>query len=167
MKRLVTFGMLVFALGAAGAATAGVGSWGSWEPTFQGPISVPAGVVCSFPVTVEPVHEDLRIRYHFDEAGSPDGYEVVGPLIARVTNTTTGASVVRNLSGQGIVLFQQDGSWDAVVNGGFLIFFLTGDEPASALLYLTGHTVLHGSPAGQKMLVSYTGPREKLCETLA
>ena len=74
---------------------------------------------------------------------------------------------MRNLSGQGIVLFAPDGSWDAVVNGGFLIFFRGTDDPANALLYLTGHTVLHWTAAGQKTLVSQTGPGENLCETLA
>ena len=166
MKRLVIFAIVVFALGAVGTAAAG-GSWSNWEPTEQGPISVPAGTVCSFPVTAEPVRQDLRLRYHYDDAGNPDGYEVVGPLIARVTNTSTGASVVRNLSGQGIVMFAPDGSWDAIVNGGFLIFFRAGDDPANALLYFTGHTVLHGSPTGQKTLVSHTGPGENLCDTLA
>jgi hypothetical protein len=167
VKRLVTFGILVFALGAAGAAAADGGSWSKWEPTYQGPISTPAGTVCSFPVTAEPVRQNLRIRYHYDEAGNQDGYQVVGPLIARVTNTATGESVVRNLSGHGTVMFQPDGSWDAVVNGGFLIFFRAGDEPANALLFFHGHTVLHGTPTGQKTLVSYTGRGENLCDTLA
>ena len=166
MRRLVTFCLIVLALGAAGTALADAGSWSKWEPTYQGPISVPAGTTCAFPITAEPVRQDLRIRYHSDETGNLDGYEVVGPLIARITNTSTGASVIRNLSGEGIVIFQPDGSWDAVVNGGFLIFFRAGDEPANALLFYTGHTVLHGSPTGQKTLVSHTSPAENLCETL-
>ena len=118
-------------------------------------------------MTAEPVSQNLRLRYHYDDAGNADGYEVAGPLIARVTNTSTGKSVVRNLSGQGTVLFGPDGSWDAVVNGGFLILFRAGDEPANALLFFQGHTVLHGLPTGEKTLVSHTGQGENLCETLA
>jgi hypothetical protein len=167
MKRLVILGILVAALGAVGAAAAEGGSWGNWEATEQGPISVPAGAVCSFPVTAEPVRQNLRLRYHYDNAGNADGYEVVGPLIARITNTATGTSVVRNLSGQGTVLFAPDGSWDAVVNGGFLIFFRAGDEPANDLLFFEGQTVLHGLPTGEKTLLSHTGQGENVCETLA
>ena len=167
MKRLFMVGLLVATFGAASTAAAAGGSWGSWEPTGQGPISVAAGAVCAFPITAEPVRQDLRLRYHYDDAGTIDGYEVVGPLIARVTNTATGTSVIRNLSGQGIVIFAPDGSWQAVVNGGFLLFFRATDEPANALLFFEGHTVLNGTSTGQKTLVSHTAPGENLCETLA
>ena len=167
MKRLASLSLLILSLVFAATAAADTGPWGKWEPTFQGPISVPAGAVCSFPVTAEPVNEDLRIRYHFDEAGNPDGYQVVGTLIARITNTATGASAVRNLSGHGTVMFQPDGSWDAVVEGGFLVFFRSGDRPSHQLLFFDGRTVLHGLPTGEKALVSSTGNTENLCETLA
>jgi hypothetical protein len=167
MKRLVILAVAVAIFGAATAAAADNGSWGNWEPTEQGAISVSAGAVCPFPVTAEPVRQDLRLRYHYDQAGNADGYEVIGPLVARVTNTSTGKSVIRNLSGQGTVIFGPDGSWEGVVNGGFLIFFRAADDPARALLFFEGHTVLHGSPTGEKTLVSQTGQSENLCTTLA
>ena len=121
------------ALGAPAAATAANGSYGPWEPIYQGPITAPAGYVCSFTVTAEPVYERPQIRYHYDDAGSIDGYQVTGPLVARITNTKTGASVQRNLSGLGTVTLNPDGSYDAVVNGNFLVFFLGGDNPQSEL----------------------------------
>jgi hypothetical protein len=167
VKRLAGLSLLILSFVFAATAAADTGTWGKWEPTFQGPISVPAGAVCSFPVTAEPVREDLRIRYHFDEAGNPDGYQVVGSLIARITNTATGVSVVRNLSGHGTVMFQPDGSWDADVEGGFLVFFRSADQPANQLLYFDGRTLLHGLPTGEKALVGSAGHTENLCETLA
>src|SRR2546430_9982033 len=90
MKRLVTvvLGTVLFVC-AVGAATAAEGSWGPWEPTYQGPITAPAGTVCAFPVRAEPVRQDMAFRYHYDEAGNPDGYQVKGPLIARITNLDT------------------------------------------------------------------------------
>ena len=151
----------------AGGAAASEGSWGPWEPTFQGPITAPAGVVCPFSVTAEPVFERLRLRYHYSDAGVVDGYQVTGPLVARITNAATGVSVERNLSGLGAVTLNPDGSYDAVVNGNFLVFFLAVDDPANALLFFSGRTLLHGSAAGAKTLVSQTGPGENLCETLA
>jgi len=111
--------------------------------------------------------ENLKLRYHHDSAGNIDGYEVAGPLIARVTNTENGKSIQQNLASKGTVFFNPDGSYDAVVDGNFLIFFLGGDNPAHELLLLTGSTVLHGSPTGEKTLVSTNGRTENLCETLA
>src|SRR5918912_4157616 len=148
MKRLAAVFLSVVALALAGAGTtrAADGSYGPWEPTYQGPITAPAGVVCPFTVTAEPVREDLRVRYHYDSAGNIDGYEATGQLIARITNEENGKSVVRNLSGPGTVTFNPDGSYDAVVGGNFLVFFLGQDDPSHVLLLLTGKTVLHGSP---------------------
>ena len=159
--------VLGLALAAAGTAAADDGSYGPWEPTYQGAITAPAGAVCPFTVTAEPVKENLSVRYHYDSAGNVDGYEAKGLLIARITNVETGKSVVRNLSGPGTVTFNPDGSYDAVVEGNFLVFFLARDNPSNQLLLLTGRTVLHGAPTGEKSIVSHTGPVENLCETLA
>jgi hypothetical protein len=168
MKRLaaISLSTVAFALAGASATSAADGSYGPWQPTYQGPITAPAGTVCSFTVTAEPVREDLRIRYHYDAAGNVDGYEASGQLIARVTNAETGASVVRNLSGPGTVTFSPDGSYDASVAGNFLVFFLAQDNPSNELLLLSGRTVLHGDANGVKTLVSHDGQVENLCATL-
>jgi hypothetical protein len=167
MKRLliISFAVFALALGAAQAAAAD-GSWGSWEPTFQGAISVPAGVVCPFAISAEPVREDLAVRYHYDESGAVDAYQFKGPLVARITNLDTGASVERSLSGFGTVTPHADGSYDAVFEGGLLLFQRSGDSPSSELLLLTGRTELHGSPTGVKTVVSASGQSEDLCKTL-
>jgi hypothetical protein len=169
MKRFAALFVSTFALalvGAAAGAAADDGSYGPWQPTYQGPITAPAGAVCTFSVTAEPVREDLRVRYHFDSAGNVDGYEASGQLIARITNNETGASVVRNLSGPGTVTFNPDGSYDAVVSGDFLIFLLAQDSPSHQLNLYSGHTVLHGAPDGAKTVVSNSGSVENLCDTL-
>jgi hypothetical protein len=168
MKRLaaVFLGVFGLALLGAGGVAAADGSYGPWQPTYQGPITAPAGVVCPFEVTAEPVREDLRVRYHYDADGNVDGYEASGQLIGRITNDETGASVVRNLSGPGTVTFNPDGSYDAEVSGDFLVFFLAQDSPSNELLLLSGHTVLHGAPSGEKTLVSSSGQTENLCNTL-
>jgi hypothetical protein len=169
MKRVAALIVAVLGLALAGIATAadtGTG-YGAWESTFQGPITAPTGLVCPFQVTAAPVREDLRVRYHYDADGNIDGYQATGQLIARITNDETGKSVVRNLSGPGTVTFYPDGSYDAVASGGFLIFFLPGDDPSQQLLLLPGHTVLHGAADGTKTLVSHEGTAENLCETLA
>jgi hypothetical protein len=160
-------GILALGLVGARATSAADGSYGPWQPTSQGAITTPAGVVCPFEVTAEPVREDLRIRYHYDSAGNVDGYQVTGQLIGRITNDETGASVVRNLSGPGTVNLGADGSYDAFVSGDFLVFFLASDNPSNALLLISGHSVLHGAATGEKTLVSYSGHVENLCETLA
>jgi hypothetical protein len=170
MKRLAALLLLfsTFGLAAVGAGAAAEGNgYGPWEATYQGPITAPAGAVCSFSVTASPVREDLRVRYHYDAAGNVDGYEATGQLIARITNDETGASVVRNLSGPGTVTLYPDGSYDATASGNFLIFFLAQDNPSQQLLLLSGSTVLHGDANGVKTLVSHEGQVENLCDTLA
>ena len=157
---------LGLALAGAAAGTAAPDGYGPWQPTYQGPITTPAGVVCPFTVTAEPVREDIRVRYHYDSAGNIDGYEATGQLIARITNDETGASVVRNGSGPGTVTFNPDGSYDAVASGDFIVFFLAQDSPSNQLLVLSGRTVLHGAANGVKTLVSHSGQVENLCETL-
>jgi hypothetical protein len=131
MKRLAAVFLSIFALAlfSAGTISAADGSYGRWQATYQGPITAPAGVVCPFMVTAEPVREDIRV--HYDSDGNVDGYEATGQLIARITNDETGASVVRNLSGPGTVAFNPDGSYDAVATGDFLVFLLPQDDPSS------------------------------------
>jgi hypothetical protein len=168
MRRVaaLVLGVLAFTLAGVPASAGADGSYGPWEPTYQGAITAPAGSVCSFTVTAEPVRENLSVRYHYDAAGNVDGYQAKGLLIARITNVETGSSVVRNLSGPGAVTFNPDGSYDAVVEGNFLVFFLGSDNPANELLLLTGRTELHGAPSGEKTLVSHAGGVENLCDTL-
>jgi hypothetical protein len=169
MKRLVAASLTMFALAlaAAGTTTAADGAYGPWQATYQGAITAPAGSVCAFTVTAEPVREDLRFRYHYDSDGNVDGYQATGQLIAKITNVDTGTSVVRNLSGPGTVTFNADGSYDAVVNGDFLVFFLAEDDPSHALLLFSGRTVLHGAPNGAKTLIAQSGQVENLCDTLS
>ena len=111
------------------------------------------------------MHEDLAVRYHYDASGAIDAYQFKGPLEGRITNVDTGASVVRNLSGFGTVTPHADGSYDAVFEGGLLLFMGGGDSPASELLLLTGRTELHGSATGVKTVVSANGASEDLCQT--
>jgi hypothetical protein len=169
MKRLAAVFLSTFALALVGAGptAAADGSYGPWQSTYQGPITAPAGVVCPFTVTAEPVREDIRVRYHYDSAGNVDGYQATGQLIGRITNNETGASVVRNLSGPGMVTFNPDGSYVAVVQGDFLVFFLGQDDPANQLLLFSGRMVLQGAASGEKTLVSHSGEVENLCDTLA
>src|SRR5919204_5569323 len=88
MKRVaaLTFGFLAIVLAGAGTTAAAEGSYGPWEPIDQAPIAAPAGLVCPFTVTAEPVLQKLRIRYHYEDAGAVDGYQVTGLLVARITN---------------------------------------------------------------------------------
>jgi hypothetical protein len=170
MRRLLVAALMFGTLGLAFAGTrAGAegNGYGPWEPAYQAPITAPAGYVCPFTVTAEPVRQDIRVRYHYDLAGDVDGYQATGQLIGRITNDETGASVVRNLSGPGTVTLGSDGSYDADVSGGFLVFFVPQDNPSRELLLLSGHTVLHGDANGAKTLVSHEGQVDNLCETLA
>jgi hypothetical protein len=160
----VTFACAAFA---AGAATAAGDSYGPWQPTYQGPIDVPAGFVCSFPISAEPVHQHLLLRYRYDAAGNIVGYQVTGPIVVRITNTLTGDTVQRNAASLATVTLNPDGSWTALFDGNLLLFMTVDDTPSGQLLLLSGRTVLSGTAAGTKSLVEQTGRSENLCDTLA
>jgi hypothetical protein len=104
----------------------------------------------------------------------PDGsihlQEVIGPLVFRFTNTSTGRSVIRNLDGTGLFDRGADGT-------SFALFLVKGhmgaglgpnDPGGPALLYFTGtgHTVVQAAD-GSRTIIYGKGPVENVCKTLA
>lgn len=59
-------------------------------PVPSGPVDVPAGVVCDFPMHSEPIVDEVRTRVLATYSdGSPKRQAFVGDLVVRVTNTAT------------------------------------------------------------------------------
>jgi hypothetical protein len=100
----------------------------------------PAGTRCPFGLRGEVLRDRELIRTlstHPD--GSPDLEEIIGPLVFRLTNTETGRSVVRNLSGTGLLDHGTDGSFVLYLVGGhFGAGLAPGDPGGPAWLYFTG-----------------------------
>jgi hypothetical protein len=102
---------VLFVLAIVGPARAQVGvTRGDRMPLPEAPFSYPAGEVCAFPVSVtNPVQQEF-ITYLCDDEGNVVGATITGKLIATITNTATGESVDRILTGLGTISFGSDGS---------------------------------------------------------
>jgi hypothetical protein len=101
-----------YGLPSAQAATAD--SPGGWQPFRTTPWTDAPGSVCAFGVTTAIVddQEQFRTLATYPD-GSPELQEFRGPLVVQYTNTSSGASVVRDLSGYGWFHYGTDGSLDA------------------------------------------------------
>src|SRR5262249_37193680 len=92
---------------------------------------------------------------------------VTGPLIADVTNLTTGRSVIRSESGPGWFYYRPDGSLTIVAPEHIGVGFHAGDSPSNEFLIFSGRSVIDISATGPKTLVTQDGSAEDMCVTLA
>src|SRR3954471_7836927 len=84
--------------------------------TFEG-----ATAVCSFPVFADYLAGTSFSITHLDKAGDLSWIGGAGRIVARVTNTTTGKSVVVNASGPGKITSNSDGSINIAAEGPWLL----------------------------------------------
>jgi hypothetical protein len=101
--------------------------------------------------------------------GAPSQQQVVGRLVVRYINMDTGASVVRNLTGNALIDTRADGSSTFTLQGGHLAVGLAATDPGGpAFLVLQGHGFWVDFAAdGRRSLHVGTGRIENLCQTLA
>jgi hypothetical protein len=133
----------------------------------QPPVTEPAGSVCSFGLGITFPTQDLRETDYYDASGTLVRSFVTGPLIADVTNLSTGRSAVRSESGPGWFYYHPDGSLTIVAPEHIGVGFHAGDSPADELLIFSGRTVINISATGVKTLVTQDGSAENMCVTLA
>ena len=101
-----------------------------WQPFRSSPFDLPAGARCSFPLSGRIVEDRERIRTLSTFAdGTPQRQEVAGPLIVRYTNMATGASALRNLTGDARFDHGADGSSTITLVGGHLAVGLAASDP--------------------------------------
>lgn len=156
---------------AAATARSSVARGGSagWEPVPAPPFVLPAGEVCSFEVAGEfPVNEQRAFVLR-----GPDGEKrfeyITGRLVGVFTNTSSGETVERDLSGIGAITYRPDGGFRLAVVGAALIGFHPGDDPAN-ILEVNGQrsaVVVAFTADGQRTRLVQGGPYEDLCVTLA
>jgi hypothetical protein len=91
----------------------------------------------------------------------------VGALIYRFRNVESGAQVERNLGGDGLVQFADDGSFSWTYLGPAAVAFFPGDPLAAGLWVLDGYHVIDYSADGShRDLKVRLGTEENLCDTL-
>ncbi|MGH3097395.1 MAG: hypothetical protein ACRDMV_15540 [Streptosporangiales bacterium] len=141
-----------------------------WTPYEQPDVTAPAGTACDFEVFSHAVrdHERYRVTETYPD-GSHKREEWTGLLVVKFTNTETGKSVVRNLTGRGDFVYGQDGSWSLrLIGGHFAAYLHPGDDPDPGIYVVTGHGyVVSADASGHRVLTEGNGRMENLCETLA
>ncbi len=153
-------------------ARTGAGHDTSWQRYHQSDVTVPAGRACDFEVFEEVVRDREFFRnVSFYADGTPKTQLWKGPLVMRYTNTETGDSVVRDISGRAVMDYAADGAWKSITiqSGHFSGTLPAGSLPERGLFVVGGRwSSLTVNDDGSRTLV--LGPRgtaENLCEDLA
>ena len=155
---------------AAGAATTvPAGSSVPWQQYRTAPWTDPPGAVCAFGVTTSILvdQEQERVLASYPN-GQPKLQEFRGPLVVRYTNTSTGQSVVRDLSGYGWFHYRADGSSQALIASHIGVTVPVGNTgyPVGEWV-LTGQSVVSIDSSGTISVRMLHATAENLCGTLS
>jgi hypothetical protein len=134
-----------------------------------GPFTIAAGAICAFDVAVAFPVTDLT-RYTWNAQGRPVFAMESGTMLVDFTNTATGTSVRRDLSGTGYYVYPDA---TTVILSGTRVLALLGpaDSPSSKLLFSNGGFMsfrVVTMPDGSRVRTVLVQPAqaEDLCETL-
>jgi hypothetical protein len=135
------------------------------------PVDFAAGDVCAFGIHVTFFDNNVEQRTWSNDAGQPVFATAVGALKMRVTNTSTGRSVVADISGNGTYSYPGDGSF--ILSGNqFAAFMHSGDSPPNELLVIgkNGFAAVRVATVNgtrTKTVLTLKGPHRDLCQSLA
>jgi hypothetical protein len=125
------------------------------------------GDVCEFGVLVGPIRSrGHQVTFPEDTDGTIQ-QRITGQLIVRLTNTTSGESVVRNITGPVDFWFFADGTAASLNRGHALAFLFFFEEGGPALWYHSGSILWAVDTDGNFSVVRQPGISEDLCQTLA
>lgn len=169
MRRLfaitaVTTAALGLLAPAAGASTAS--GKGGWVPYRTQPITDTG--ICPFTIqgAILKDGEETKIA-----ATYPDGTTKVqlfrGPLVIKFTNTSTGRSVVRDVSGDAHIRYKKDKSQKWRLDGGLSVRIRSGDAFPVGDYIMHGHFTFAIAPDGTRSFPHPPRHIENLCDTLA
>lgn len=142
---------------------------GQWTPYRGEDFAYAPGDVCSFGLEGHIVQDKERYRTtEYFPDGSPRYQEFTGQLVIEYTNTSTGESVERNLTGRGDFEYFADGGFTLYDRGGhFGAGLHPGDDPGPGYFVVSGKDwAVHGDADGRKTLIEGQGTIENLCVTL-
>ena len=129
---------------------------------INGPVSYPAGVVCPFPVRVEPVIDSTVVH------ALPNGdLFITGRLVQKATNVLTGESMLFPRSGPLRLVFNADGTVTDISLGQVLWTFFSQDVGGPGLFLFKGRVVIQSSPDGFATSVSHVPNTTDVCQVLA
>lgn len=157
------------ATGVPSAQAATPGTPGGWLPYRTAPWTDAPGSVCTFGVTTAIVEdqEQFRTLATYPD-GSPRLQEFRGPLVIRYTNTTSGASVKRDLSGYAWFHYEAGGGLEALVASHIAVTVPvgnTGFPPGEWVISGRSEVTIDSAGAIDVQLIHATA--ENLCTTLS
>lgn len=139
-----------------------------WKPYRTKPWHDAPGKVCKFGVNVTIVrdHEQYRTLSSYPN-GDPRVQEFRGPLFVRYTNTSTGKSVVGNLSGYGWFYYPASGGLDAYIPNHIDVTVPVGNRgfPAGEWI-VSGRSLVIIDSTGAISIVLIRATTENICRTL-
>ena len=155
----------------AGAAPASAATASSvpWQQYRTAPWADAPGAVCTFGVTTSIlVDQEQERRLASYPNGQPKLQEFRGPLVVQYTNTSTGQSVVRDLSGYGWFHYGADGSSEALIASHIGVTAPVGTTgfPAGEWV-LTGQSLVSVDSSGTIRVQLLHATAENLCSTLS
>jgi hypothetical protein len=129
---------------------------------INGPVSYPAGVVCPFPVRVEPLIDKTVLH------ALPDGdLFLTGRLTQKATNLRSGESLEFPRGGPLRLVFNADGTVTEISLGQVLWTFFSQDVGGPGLFLFKGRVVIQGNADGFATSVSHVPNKTDVCEALA
>lgn len=140
-----------------------------WFPVPEGAFDEPAGARCDFAIHVQPLVSEVigHVLLTYPD-GTPKAVLYQGPLIVRVTNTSTGAYYDANAGGKAIIYFGTDGSMTWYVQGPTLIGFGPGAGNLPRGMYLIdGVYTVNFSATGYRTLTMVEGSAVNVCSYIS
>ncbi|MPZ60550.1 MAG: hypothetical protein GEU93_04485 [Propionibacteriales bacterium] len=154
------------------ASTASADQDSRWIPFQQPDVTAPAGVFCDFEVTGEVLHDrEFFKTVATYEDGSPRTELWKGPLVIRFTNTETGESVDRDVSGHQVKQLKPDGSLESITikTGHTVGAMAEGSSPEKGIWQVGGRhsSLVRHDDGTSSIFLGPNGTAENLCDTLA
>ena len=170
LRHIVAVLVLLAATVLAAPATAGAASHPvPWHRFRTAPWHDAPGKVCTFGVSAKPVKdgEQTRILARYPN-GKPRVQEFRGPLYVRYTNTHTGKTLTRNLSGYGWFFYGPSGGVRFFVPGHVGLTVDVGNKgwPAGEWVF-AGQAWVRITSTGDTHIHLLHATAENLCRTLS
>lgn len=147
------------------SATPGSSGWDDlvWEPYRTQPFTSPAGQLCDFTLHADPVADEEMVATvaRFPD-GSPKVEAYKGKLVVRYTNVETGATTDKDLSGNAVVRYFENGAYTMYMYGPVGVGFRETDRYPKGMYVFDGFHVVHtgADPADRDRQVVVDGGTE-------
>ena len=127
----------------------------------------PAGLVCSFDLSVSTLKDNQHLKTFFDKDGNPTRQQAEGSLTVQAENTDTGKALVLNVSGPGTLYFRADGTIEGVGGGPSVWLFFATDVGGARAILTTGYTDFIVDQNGNFTSFVHHGSTTDLCAALS